>query len=101
MQKVPHADVVIKNPTHFAVAVRYEEEKRAAPVVIAKGQDYLALKIVETAERHGVAVTANPPLARGLYAAVEIGGEIPPEYYQAVAEVLAFVYNARRRKRPG
>lgn len=65
-------------------------------MVIAKGQDYLALKIVETAEKNKVAVTENPPLARGLYASVKIGQEIPPEYYQAVAEVLAFVYNLKK-----
>ncbi len=99
MQKVPLADVVIKNPTHFAVAIKYDAKRDRAPVVIAKGQDYLALKIIEVAEKNKVSVTENPPLARALYAAVEIGQEIPEEHYQAVAEVLAFVFNLRKGRR--
>lgn len=91
-QKVPHADVVIKNPTHFAVAIKYDREKDRAPRVIAKGQDYLALKIIEIAEANSITVMANPPLARGLYEAVELEREIPEKYYQAVAEILVFVY---------
>lgn len=99
MQQVPKADVVVKNPTHFAVAIKYEENKFQAPVVVAKGKDYLALKIIEVAEKNDVVVTENIPLARGLYAAVEVGNQIPAEYYQAVAEVLAFVYNLRKEKK--
>ena len=99
MQQVPKADVVVKNPTHFAVAIRYEENKFQAPVVVAKGKDYLALRIIEIAEKNNIVVTENIPLARGLYAAVEVGNQIPAEYYQAVAEVLAFVYNLRKEKK--
>ncbi|MPM75241.1 Flagellar biosynthetic protein FlhB [bioreactor metagenome] len=95
-QKVPQANVVIRNPTHFAVAVKYDPEQDKAPKVVAKGQDYLALKIVEIAEKHNIPVTANPPLARGLYESVEMDREIPEKYYQAVAEVLVFVYSKLR-----
>lgn len=99
MQKVPLSDVVIRNPTHFAVAIQYDPKKDRAPIVLVKGQDYLALKIVDAAEKNNVQITENPPLARGLYATVEMGQEIPEEYYQAVAEVLAFVYNLKREKK--
>ncbi|MCX7615021.1 MAG: flagellar biosynthesis protein FlhB [Clostridiales bacterium] len=99
MQKVPTADVVIKNPTHYAVAIKYESKSNRAPVVIAKGIDFLALKIIEIAESNNVSVTENRPLARGLYESVKVGREIPEEYYQAVAEVLAFVYNLKRRNK--
>lgn len=92
MQQVPQADVVIRNPTHFAVALRYQPEKDAAPVVLAKGQDSLALRIVKTAEESKVAVVENVPLARALYASTEVGREIPPELYNAVAEVLVYLY---------
>ncbi len=91
-QKVPLADVVIKNPTHYAVAIKYDSPKDKAPKVIAKGQDYLALKIIEIAEANHIVVTANPPLARGLYESVALDQEIPEKYYQAVAEILVFVY---------
>lgn len=96
MQQVPLADVVIRNPTHFAVAIKYDAKRDRAPVVVAKGQDYLALKIIEVAQTNKVSITENPPLARALYAAVKIGQEIPEEHYQAVAEVLAFVFNLRK-----
>lgn len=99
MQRVPEADVVVRNPTHYAVAIKYEAKKKRAPTVIAKGRDLVALKIVEVAEQNNVAVMENRPLARGLYESVELDREIPPQYYQAVAEVLAFVYNLKRRKR--
>lgn len=91
-QKVPQADVVIKNPTHYAVAIKYNQEVDRAPKVIAKGQDYLALKIIEIAEAHKITVMSNPPLARGLYEAVRLDQEIPEEYYQAVAEIFVFIY---------
>ena len=92
MQQVPQADVVIRNPTHFAVALRYKPDQDAAPVVLARGQDELALRIVRTAEEHHVAVVENVPLARALYASTEVNREIPPELYNAVAEVLVYVY---------
>ena len=96
MQDVPKADVVITNPTHYAVAIRYDAEKSKAPVVLAKGEDFLAQKIKEVAKENHVEIVENKPLARMLYANVDIGQEIPPELYQAVAEVLAMVYNTRQ-----
>ncbi|NLV86547.1 MAG: flagellar biosynthesis protein FlhB [Clostridiales bacterium] len=97
MQSVPEADVVIRNPTHFAVAIKYDQSSSRAPVVIAKGMDSLALKIIEVAEENNVYVTENKPLARALYDAVELGGEIPERFYRPIAEVLAFVYNLRKK----
>ena len=93
MQALPQADVVITNPTHYAVAIKYDPVLSDAPVVIAKGQDYLAQKIKEIAREHRVEIVENKPLARMLYANVEVGEAVPPEMYQAVAEVLAFVYH--------
>lgn len=93
MQQLPEADVVITNPTHFAVAIKYDTEVASAPVVIAKGEDFLAQKIKEIAKEHQVEVVENKPLARMLYYNVEIGEQVPPELYQAVAEVLAMVYH--------
>ncbi len=99
MAEVPTADVVVRNPTHFAVALRYNQKIAfKAPVVVAKGADALALKIVKVAEENNVYITENPPLARGLYDAVDVGMEIPREFYTAVAEVLAMVYEAQNRK---
>ena len=95
MQDVPKADVVITNPTHIAVAIRYDAEIENAPTVVAKGEDYLAAKIKETAKENGVEIMENKPLARALYATVEVGEQIPPELYQAVAEILALVYSKR------
>jgi flagellar biosynthetic protein FlhB len=92
MQKLPEADVVITNPTHYAVAVKYDLSLGDAPVVLAKGEDFLAQKIKEIAKEHNIEIVENKPLARALYASVEVGEAIPPELYQAVAEVLAFVY---------
>lgn len=97
MQAVPEADVVITNPTHFAVALKYEQNKGKAPVVIAKGEDYLAAKIKEAARENNIEIVENKPLARMLYYNVELDEEIPPELYQAVAEVLAFVYNIKNK----
>ena len=96
MQQVPTADVVVRNPTHFAVALRYDPEKDAAPVVVAKGQDYLALKIVAIAEAHRIPMKEDRPLARALYAAVEVNEQIPAEFYQALAEVMAWVYRLKQ-----
>ena len=95
MQDVPKADVVITNPTHFAVALKYEAKVSSAPVVLAKGEDYLAQKIKEVARENKIEVVENKPLARMLYHNVDVGAEIPPELYQAVAEVLAAVYKAK------
>ena len=92
MQDVPTADVVVRNPTHFAVAIRYDEEKDIAPVVVAKGADNMAFKIIEKAEENGVAIVENVPLARGLYKSVDLGRAIPLEFYHEVAQVLVFVY---------
>lgn len=97
MQSVPEADVVIRNPTHFAVALRYKPEKDSAPVILAKGQDSLALRIVQAAEEARVAVVENVPLARALYASGEVGREIPPELYNAVAEVLVYLYRLNNK----
>jgi len=95
MQDVPKADVVITNPTHFAVAIKYDAEVSRAPVVVAKGEDFLAQKIKEVAKENHVEIVENKPLARMLYHNVDIGSEIPPELYQAVAEVLAMVYHMK------
>jgi flagellar biosynthetic protein FlhB len=95
MQDVPKADVVITNPTHLAVALKYDANTGTAPVVVAKGEDYLAQKIKEAAKESDVEIVENKPLARMLYHNVEIGEEIPPELYQAVAEVLAAVYRMK------
>lgn len=92
MQQVPGADVVVRNPTHFAVALRYKPEQDNAPIVLAKGQDELALRIVKVAEENGVPVMENVPLARALYAGAELDREIPAELYGAVAEVLVYLY---------
>ena len=92
MQDVPKADVVITNPTHFAVAIRYDFETMAAPQVIAKGQDHIALKIKEIAKQSKIMTVENRPLARALFASVEIGEPIPEELFNAVGEILAYVY---------
>ncbi len=95
MQEVPEADVVITNPTHYAVAIKYDAEKFDAPVVLAKGKDIIAQNIKEVAKDHDVMIVENKPLARALYSAVDIGEEIPAELYEAVADVLAYVYSIR------
>ncbi len=97
MQDLPNADVVITNPTHLAVAIRYDKEAHEAPVVVAKGADYLAQKIKDVARANAIEIVENKPLARMLYHNVEIGAEIPPELYQMVAEVLAYVYSLQGR----
>jgi flagellar biosynthetic protein FlhB len=98
MQKVPTAHVVIKNPTHYAVALRYSPPKDLSPVVVAKGADLLALRIIRVAEENGVYVTENKPLARGLYEAVDLDRPIPEEFYKPVAEIIAFLYNLKKRR---
>ncbi|NLK97235.1 MAG: flagellar biosynthesis protein FlhB [Epulopiscium sp.] len=96
MQEIPKADVVITNPTHYAVAIQYDSNIASAPIVIAKGVDYLALRIKSIAGENNIEIVENKPLARALYQTVDIGKEIPPELYQAVAEVLAFVYSLKK-----
>lgn len=98
MQKVPQADVIIRNPTHFAVALKYEPKKHGAPIVLAKGQDELALRIIKKGEEHNVAIVENRPLARALYAACTLDQEIPKEYYGAVAEILVYIYKESHRE---
>ncbi|MDQ0876426.1 flagellar biosynthetic protein FlhB [Paenibacillus sp. V4I3] len=95
MQEVPKADVIITNPTHFAVALKYDSNNMQAPTVIAKGADYVALKIKEVAKKNGIMTMENKPLARAIFAQVEIGDSIPAELFQAVAEVLAYVYKVK------
>jgi flagellar biosynthesis protein FlhB len=97
LAQVPSADVIITNPTHFAVALRYGQDV-LAPKVVAKGQDLIALRIREIAAEHEIAIVENAPLARSLYAEVEVDQEIPASYFAAVAEVLAFVYRTSRRR---
>ena len=99
MQSLGEADVVIRNPTHYAVAIKYDEKKHRAPVVLAKGQDNAAFRIIEKASKLGIRLEENPPLARALFDACEIDQEIPPDFYQAVAEILAFIYNLRKKER--
>ncbi|TWT44305.1 Flagellar biosynthetic protein FlhB [Phycisphaerae bacterium RAS1] len=94
---VPRADVVVTNPTEFAVALKYDQATMAAPRVVAKGTDFLAARIRQVAQQSGVPVVQRPPLARALYAAVEVGHEVPAGYYRAVAEVLAYVYRLTGR----
>ncbi|MEQ8844108.1 MAG: flagellar biosynthesis protein FlhB [Phycisphaerales bacterium] len=94
---VPEADVVVTNPTHYAVALKYDGDSMNAPRVVAKGADYLALRIRQIAAGAGVAVVERPPLARALYAEVAVGQEVSAEHYEAVAEVLAYVYRLDQR----
>jgi len=95
MQDVPHADVVITNPTHFACALKYDREKGGAPILVAKGADLMAQRIKDVARENFVTLVEDKPLARTLYAAVNVGDEVPPELWQAVAEVLAYVYRLK------
>ena len=97
MQQLPKADVVITNPTHYAVALMYDTKIAGAPLVIAKGEDYLAQRIKEKARENSIEIVENKPLARALYQSVDVGGEVPEELYQAVAEVLAYVYNLKNK----
>ena len=98
MQQVPKADVVIRNPTHVAVALRYQPERDNAPVVLAKGLDQLALRIVRTAEEAGIPAVENVPLAHSLYNDCELNSEIPQELYGAVADVLAYIYRLNKEQ---
>jgi flagellar biosynthetic protein FlhB len=91
-QDVPTADVIVTNPTHFSVAIKYDAQNMAAPKVIAKGADFLAFRIREVALEHGIPILERPPLARSLYRDVEVGQEVPEQFYNAIAEILAYVY---------
>ncbi|NGP44111.1 flagellar biosynthesis protein FlhB [Bacillaceae bacterium SIJ1] len=97
MQEVPNADVVITNPTHYAVALKYDEEISEAPFVVAKGQDYMAQKIKDSARKHNVAIVENKPVARALYAQLDIRDQVPASMFQAVAEILAYVYQLKEK----
>ncbi|SDT46093.1 flagellar biosynthetic protein FlhB [Paenibacillaceae bacterium GAS479] len=99
MQEIPKADVVITNPTHYAIAIKYDGSKMQAPVILAKGMDYVALRIKEIAKENGVLTMENRPLARALYDRTEIGDTIPADLFQAVAEVLAYVYKLKGRSK--
>jgi flagellar biosynthetic protein FlhB len=100
MANVPKATVVITNPTHYAVALKYDMESMAAPTLVAKGADYVAKRIRQIAETHDVPILENPPLARALYAAVEVDQEIPEEHYKAVAEVIGYVMRLKSTFQP-
>ncbi|EQD75703.1 Type III secretion exporter, partial [mine drainage metagenome] len=99
LHDVPKANVIVTNPTHFAVALRYEENRMRAPRVVAKGADLIAARIRELASEHSVPVVEAPPLARALYHNVEIGGEIPAALYVAVAQVLTYIYRLKASAR--
>lgn len=101
MQTIKNADVILTNPTHYAVALEYDAAKSTAPIVIAKGADHLAARIRELASEHGVPIVPNPPLTRALYHRCDIGDAVPKELFQPVAEVLAYVYRTLRRVRKG
>jgi flagellar biosynthetic protein FlhB len=98
MAQVPHSDVVVTNPTHYAVALKYDPATMSAPRMMAKGVDKVAQKIREIAKEHGIPVVENPPLARGLHAAVDIDQEVTPEFYKAVAEVISYIFKLKRRR---
>jgi len=100
MQEVATATAVIVNPTHYAVALRYSLEEKGAPRVVAKGKNYLALRIRQRALENQVPLIENPPLAQGLYKSVDVGQEIPAQFYKAVAEVLAYIYRVMNGRRP-
>jgi len=100
MAAVPTADVVVTNPTHFSVALKYDATSMGAPTVVAKGADNIAMRIREIAKENNVPIMANPPLARALFASVEIDQEVPPEHYRAVAEVISYVMKMRQGATP-
>jgi flagellar biosynthetic protein FlhB len=97
LQDVATATAVVVNPTHYAVAVKYQHETMATPMVVAKGKNLLALRIREIAKQHNIPLVENPPLAQALYKSVDVGREIPPHLYRAVAEILAYIYRLARR----
>ena len=97
---VPRADVVVTNPEHVSVAISYEAERMSAPIVVAKGADFVALRIRQIALANGVPIVERPPLARALYRQVAVGQEIPPDFYNAVAEILAYIYRLMNGRLP-
>jgi len=97
MQEIPDADVVITNPTHYAIALKYDDQKMEAPKVVAKGTDYVAQKIKLIAKENDVVMVENRPLARAMYDQVEIGHQVPEEFFKAIAEILAYVYRIKRK----
>ena len=99
MQQVPQSDVVVRNPTHYAVALRYHPGEDDAPVVLAKGQDELAMRIVRIAEENDISIIENVPLARALYAEVELNDPIPPTLYEAVAEIMVYLFKLDKLKK--
>jgi flagellar biosynthetic protein FlhB len=99
MQNVATATAVIVNPTHYAIALRYDHETMATPMVVAKGKNYLALRIRQRALEHNIPLVENPPLAQALYKSVDVGKEIPAHLYRAVAEVLAYIYRLTRARK--
>ncbi|HUI77688.1 MAG TPA: EscU/YscU/HrcU family type III secretion system export apparatus switch protein [Bryobacteraceae bacterium] len=101
MKAVPTATAVVVNPTHFAVAIRYQMDSMVAPVVVAKGKNYLAQRIRQRAIEHQVPIIENPPLAQALYKSVDVGQEIPPHLYRAVAEILAYIFKLMNGRLPG
>ena len=101
MREVPQATAVVVNPAHYAVAIRYQMQLMPAPRVVAKGKNYLAARIRQLAMEHQVPIVENPPLAQTLYQSVDVGQEIPPHLYRAVAEILAYLYRVMGRRLPG
>jgi flagellar biosynthesis protein FlhB len=97
MQEVPNADVVITNPTHYAIALKYDESKRDAPYVVAKGTDYMAQKIKLVAKENDVMMVENRPLARALHDQTELGDSVPEDFFKAIAEILAYVYRIKNK----
>lgn len=95
ISKVPTADVVITNPTHYSIALKYDKATMTAPIVIAKGVDFMALRIREIAKENEIPIVDNPPLARALYSNVEVDSEVPIEYYEAVAKVISYIYKLK------
>jgi flagellar biosynthetic protein FlhB len=97
MQAVQEADVIITNPTHYAIGLSYDEDKHQAPVVVTKGKDHLAQKLKEKARELNITMVENKPLAQSLYIYCDVGEEVPEDLYQAVAEILAYVYNLKKK----
>jgi flagellar biosynthetic protein FlhB len=98
---VPNADVIVTNPTHYAVALKYDRENHSAPIVVAKGTDFIAQRIREIAKEHNIPILERKALARALFASTEVGSEIPRDLFKAVAEVLAFIYRLKRPRPRG
>jgi flagellar biosynthetic protein FlhB len=100
MAAVPKATVIVTNPTHYSIALKYEHGSMEAPLLVAKGVDEVAFRIREVAKAHDIPIVENPPLARALYATVEIDRPIPAEHYKAVAEIIGYVMKLKRRLSP-